>query len=261
MPEYDMPGHTGGFIQGFNYLQGSGQCCFDPTLNSTYQFVAQFLAEVVKVFPENYIHLGGDEVDFQCWNSTAINTWMVQNNIASYTALENYFEDKVLAMAAALNKSVMVWQDPFNNGVVFAPDTVIEVWKGQDFTTLTEVLAAGYRAVLSGGWYLDSYATTWDQFYTEDINQDYNITEQYQKLVMGGEVCMWGEWINDENFHIQVWPRGTAVAEVFWSPFSYPKIPNFAAQRIFSWSCLMNLRGIPAAPIHTNPLQSFCNPR
>lgn len=39
----------------------------NPVLNSTYQFVADLFQEVSAVFPDFFLHLGGDEVDFTCW--------------------------------------------------------------------------------------------------------------------------------------------------------------------------------------------------
>lgn len=39
----------------------------NPILNSTYEFMSTFFLEVTSVFPDFYLHLGGDEVDFTCW--------------------------------------------------------------------------------------------------------------------------------------------------------------------------------------------------
>ena len=40
---------------------------FDPSNKEVYNFLEEFFDEIVQVFPEKYLHLGGDEVDFKCW--------------------------------------------------------------------------------------------------------------------------------------------------------------------------------------------------
>lgn len=39
----------------------------NPTLSSSYQFMNSLFKEVTSVFPDSFVHLGGDEVDFTCW--------------------------------------------------------------------------------------------------------------------------------------------------------------------------------------------------
>lgn len=102
VPEFDTPGHTQSWGKGefdtikmqkyfgehgltsFTRCALSGQAdllttCYagsrpsgslgpvNPILNTTYTFMTQFFKEVSAVFPDGYVHLGGDEVDFSCW--------------------------------------------------------------------------------------------------------------------------------------------------------------------------------------------------
>ena len=68
---YLTPGHTRSWENGHPGLLTK---CFDgvlgpvnPILNSTYAFMKKFFHEVMTVFPDGLLHLGGDEINTNCW--------------------------------------------------------------------------------------------------------------------------------------------------------------------------------------------------
>ena len=78
IPEFDTPGHTKSWELGQpglltpcedeNGIQTGIFGPMDPTLRSTFSFLADFFEEIVRTFPDKYLHIGGDEVDLtSCW--------------------------------------------------------------------------------------------------------------------------------------------------------------------------------------------------
>jgi hexosaminidase len=203
------------------------------------------------LFPDDYLHLGGDEVDTSCWTETPhIAAWLTANN---YTADQAYMYavERAHQIVLAQGRQPVNWEEVFNHfGSELDNSTIVHIWL--DHATLAKVVAAGYRGILSNQdvWYLDHLDVTWQQFYTNDPLQAID-DPNHQKLVLGGEVCMWGETVDGSEIFSTVWPRAAAAAERLWSPQHYSDV-NAAADRISSFRCLLNRRGIGAAPT-SNP--------
>jgi hexosaminidase len=72
MPEFDIPGHGDWEGGEPSVVVTDGPCkdTLDPTKNETYDFLAAFLAEVTTVFPDEFLFLGGDEVQANCWSGS-----------------------------------------------------------------------------------------------------------------------------------------------------------------------------------------------
>ncbi|XP_056602811.1 beta-hexosaminidase subunit beta isoform X2 [Triplophysa dalaica] len=261
IPEFDTPGHTQAWGKGQKdlltpcYSGSTPSGTFgpvNPILNSTYEFMAQFFKEISTVFPDAYVHLGGDEVDFSCWKSNPdIQRFMEQHSFGTdYRKLESFYIQRLLDIVTTTKKGYMVWQEVFDNGVKLKEDTVVEVWIGNKMEEeLQNVTRAGFTTILSAPWYLDwiSYGQDWQRYYkVEPLS--FPGTDEQKKLVIGGEACLWGEYVDATNLTPRLWPRASAVAERLWSDEKVTDLNN-AYERLAQHRCRMVKRGIPAEPL------------
>ena len=112
------------------------------------------------IFPDNFLHLGGDEVDTSCWSSTPrIQEWMSAQNLTADQAYMQIVE-KAHNIASSQGRHPINWEEVFLHfGSKLDKATVIHIWL--DHATLARVVAAGYRGILSNFdvWYLDHLDT------------------------------------------------------------------------------------------------------
>eukprot|EP00053_Salpingoeca_punica_P022505 m.214626 g.214626 ORF g.214626 m.214626 type:complete len:531 (-) comp35968_c0_seq1:184-1776(-) len=277
IPEFDSPGHMGA---GYFSIPDLLTPCYtgstpdgkfgplNPTLDSTYTFMKALYAEVASLFPDKFVHVGGDEVDFTCWQSNPqITAWMAQHPElnGSYAQLESYYEVKLLNLLQAQGSSYLCWQELFDNGVALLPDTVIDVWKGgsTDFNvTMAAATKAGMYTVLSAPFYLDHISTgeDWINYYlVEPLNFEGD-PAQKAKLVTGIKACDWSEFIDATNTLDRIWMRAAAVGERAWSN-EHVRDVNDARARLHEHRCRLLDRGIPAEPVANAGIEmnmAFC---
>lgn len=226
IPEFDIPGHSRSWFLGYPELssgpgpyslEGGGvDPIMDPTQERTYKFLEKFLAEMAKLFPEAYFHIGGDEVDGKQWNANPkIQDFMRAHGMKSNQDLQAYFNQRLQKILAKNHKIMIGWDEILHPDL---PTTiVVQSWRGQE--SLATAAKQGYRGLLSFGYYLD---LMWPaaRHYAIDPMGDAaaTLSPEEKSRVLGGEACMWAEGVTPENIDSHIWPRNAAVAERLWSP-------------------------------------------
>ena len=231
----------------------TGESPLNPATNDTWDLIDGLISEATRLFFDDWIHLGGDEVNTKCWTETdSINNWMTNNNYTAKQAL-GYFDERAESIAyTKYKKNVINWVEVFNlfNTTLDPKMVTIEVWKSKK--ALQYVVEAGFRGILANDdcWYLAHLGVSWEKMYLNEPFEDItNVTQQ--NLVIGGEACMWGETVDVSDIEQTIWPRAAAVAERLWSQINITSTDN-ARPRIAYFRCLLNQRGIAAAPFNNS---------
>lgn len=262
IPEFDTPGHTLSWGKGqkdlltpcYNKEVPSGTFGpINPILNSTYSFISDFFAEISEVFPDEFIHVGGDEVDFTCWMSNPeIEAFMKSSGFEKdFKKLESFYLERLLNIISSKKKKNIVWQDVFDNKDKLQPGTVVQVWRIEEYAAHeANVTAAGFQVILSSPWYLDyiSYGQDWRNYYKVDP-LNFSGSQEQKRLVIGGEACLWGEFVDGTNLTPRLWPRASAAGERLWSDEKVRDLTD-AYDRLTVHRCRMVRRGIAAEPLY-----------
>jgi hexosaminidase len=224
VPEFDMPGHSRSWFLGYPDLaSGSGPYTLedgdpitDPTRETTYKFLEKFIAEMAKLFPDEYFHIGGDEVDGKQWDSNPkIQEFIHAHGMKDNKDLQAYFNQRLQKIVAKNHKTMVGWDEILHPDL---PKTIIvQSWRGQK--SLAEAARLGYSGLLSYGYYLDLMWPASKHYAIDPMADDAaTLTPEQKKLIIGGESCQWAEWVTPENIDSHIWPRNAAIAERLWSP-------------------------------------------
>lgn len=260
VPELDMPGHTTSWLTAYpewgcrpaepSRRFGVHKGCLDPTNPAVHAAVDTLLGELAEVFPDAYLHVGGDEVHPEWWSSTpSIQAWMTAHGIATPADLQADFNRRVAARVAGLGRRTLAWDEVLHPDLPAA--VVVQSWRGA--TARDRALAAGHDCVVSANYYLDlffpadvHYAFDPEAAQTRLVDQEDGLghdprlahvaagmrwTRHWREAdavrpgsaqpagrVLGAEACLWAELVDEGTLDIRLWSRMPALAERFWSP-------------------------------------------
>lgn len=245
IPEIGMPGHCSAIVAAYPEYGtvkepiempvkfGKLPSALDASDEKVYQFLSDVLDEVIPLFPDKVIHIGGDEVRFQQWEkSDAIKKLVAEKGLKNAnTDVQVYFTNKMSRIIQDKGRRMMGWNEILGHDLhgqnvaassqTLAPGTIIHFWKGSA-DLAKKAIEKGHDVVNSthSSTYLDySYGSI-------SLKKAYDfepifagLDPQYHNKVLGLGCQMWTEWVsNIEKLEYQTFPRICAYAEVAWTP-------------------------------------------
>ncbi len=227
VPEFDLPGHTTSWFVGYPGLAsapgpyqietdfGVQDPTMDPTKESTYRFLENFFDEMTSLFPDEYVHIGGDENNGNQWDSNVeIQKFMRDNGFIDNHELQRDFNSRLLEILEDRGKKMMGWDEIFQPGI--STDIMIQSWRGR--SAMIESAQMGYKTILSNGYYIDLMQPASFHYQNDPIPADTPLSSREQSNILGGEAAMWTEIVSEETIDSRIWPRTAAIAERLWSP-------------------------------------------
>ncbi len=269
VPEIDVPGHVNSWLTahpewGLNPVEsttrfGVHKACLDVTNESVYSALNTLFDEVVQIFPDAYIHIGGDEVHPSWWReSERVQQFIEQHQLVDERGLQAYFNRRMYDMLAAKNRKVIGWDEVLHPQM---PPVLVQNWRGA--TTRDRALAGGQDCLISAGYYLDlfypadlhygydpqasqSQQIAFENALAEDmrlahVSEGIGWTHQWRAEmidiadypgeicaeVLGGEACLWAELVDEHTLPMRLWSRLPAVAERLWSERNVCDVEDF----------------------------------
>jgi len=234
VPEFDIPGHAQSWMVGYPELaSGNGpdyggpyqierqygifDPVMDPTRDGTYKFLDRFIGEMAELFPDPYMHVGGDENNGVQWAANPrIQEFAKKHDLKDTAALQTYFNQQLLPILKKHGKRMIGWDEIYAPGL--SKDAMIQSWRG--FDSLAATAKDGYSGILSAGYYLDHMDTAERHYLVDPVPASTSLTPDQQAHILGGEACMWNEHVTPLSIDSRIWPRAAAIAERLWSPQS-----------------------------------------
>jgi hexosaminidase len=252
LPEIEMPGHALAALASFPELGCSGgpyqvatswgifEDVYCAGNQAVYGFLEDVLSEVIELFPDEYIHIGGDECPKVRWNACAKCRAMIKaQGLKNADELQSYFIKRIASFLAENDRRLVGWDETLEGGL--APGATVMVWRDPVHAHIPA--RQGHDVVMcpTAHCYFDYYRSL-DQEHEPPAIGGYLPLEQVYAFepipqgldreaaahILGGQGNVWTEYIqNASQVEYMAYPRATALAEVLWSPLEAKDYQDF----------------------------------
>lgn len=253
VPEFDMPGHCASWLVGYPELAagpgpysiihtfGVYDPTLDPTKEETYRFIDALIDEMTALFPDDYFHVGGDEVNGKQWHSNArIQEFIRRHDLKDEHGLQTYFNQRLEQLVRKHGKKMVGWDEILHPELPH--DIMIQSWRDQQ--SLATAAKQGHPAILSFGYYLDHLDHAGYHYGIDPQGGPVKaLTADTANRILGGEACMWTEFVSTETVDSRIWPKTAAIAERLWSPSNVTDVVSMYG-RLGTISQRLDWRGV-----------------
>lgn len=258
IPEIEMPGHSlpaldthphlrcGGNLKADNQTwTPSRQNSYCAGKDSSFEFLQNVLLEVFELFPDEYIHIGGDEVIKSFWlQCPDCKKRMQEEGLRSADQLQSYFIRRMETFINAHGKRLIGWDEITHGGL--APNATVMFWLGMGAVPTTA--AKGHDIIMS-----PTAPCYFDYVYPKNgVDKVFNwelVPEQLrgtplEKKILGGQANVWTEhMVTSEQVEFMILPRMLAMAEVLWTYSDKRDYPGFV-QRLNGVYSRFDIKGL-----------------
>lgn len=242
MPEIEIPGHSRAvtaaypeigcaITQELKSVQGEVKNVWCVGREENYQILDSIIREVSGIFPFEYIHIAGDEVNRANWeHCPKCQALMAKEGFTDSFQLQNYFFRRVQTIVDKYHKKTNGWNEILKGGEI-NPNTLISSWQGISYGI--ESAKKGHETIMMPGQYTyfdmaqsenergHRWAAITDtkRAYSFEPIPENELTSEQQKLIKGVQGALWSEYLDRPAriMEYQSYPRIAALSEIGWT--------------------------------------------
>lgn len=254
IPEIDVPGHSMAIIASYPQFSTTPEIPKKPAITwgiynrqnnvlapseEVFVFLADVFNELMDIFPGPYIHIGADECAKRWWKeSESTQAYMRSKGLKDENELQKYFVERISEVVTGRGRQIVGWDEMIDDGLVAG--SVVMSWRNEKGGHKAAKL--GHKAIMTPMVYSyfniaqreneeglahKSWLTTLDSVYLFEPIPD-GFPAEAAANILGGQGCMWTEYFaNKEQVEYGIFPRLSAISEVYWSPRQNRDIVNF----------------------------------
>ena len=245
IPEIDMPGHFLAAISQYPELAcdgliGWGEIFSSPICpgkDATLEFCRNVFKEVFELFPYEYVHMGGDEVEKANWKKCPLCQKRIRTEkLGSVEELQAWFVRDMEKFFLANGKRLIGWDEVVADGL--SSDAAITWWRSWAKDALPTATAQKQKVIACPNeyFYFD-YAQDQNsvkKILAYDPCADERLSPEQKKYIWGVQANLWAEWIPTmKRIEYLIVPRMIALSEIAWAePTAKPGLEEFYRQLV-----------------------------